>query len=315
LSEAAFPVVPARTRRVRLGYAMAALAAVLWGVNGAVSKVILASGFSSERLAQLRSLGAAAGLLLILAVAAPGRLRLTRRELPYLVVFGVAGLAFVQWFYFLAIHRLAIGVATLLEYLAPLLVALWARLVYHDPVRHRIWAALALALLGLALIVNLFGGGASLSSTGVAFGLAAALAYTLYVLLAEHAVGGRDPVSLLAWGFGFTSVFWAVLVPWWSFPGHVLTRDTSLHGHLHAVHLPVWLLAVWMIVLGTIVPFFLLVSALRHLSATRAGIVAMLEPVVGALVGWIWLAESLNGVQIVGAVVALSAIVLAQTAR
>ncbi len=57
----------------------------------------------------------------ILAVTAPTRLRLTRREVPYLVAFGVAGLAFVQWFYFLAIHRLDIGVALLLihEYLAP----------------------------------------------------------------------------------------------------------------------------------------------------------------------------------------------------
>ena len=116
------------------------------------------------------------------------------------------------------------------------------------------------------------------------------------MLLAEHVVGGRDPVSLLAWGFLFASVFWAVLVPWWTFPPHALTDSTSLHGHLHAVSLPVWVLAAWMIVLGTIVPFFLLVSALRHLSATRVGIVAMLEPVAGALVAWIWLAEGLGGV-------------------
>src|SRR5689334_10242317 len=105
---------------------MAASAGVLWGVNGAVSKTILASGMSSERLAQVRSLGAAAGLLAILALTAPGRLRLTRRELSYLVVFGIGGLALVQFFYFLAIHRLAIGIALLVEYLAPLLVALWA---------------------------------------------------------------------------------------------------------------------------------------------------------------------------------------------
>ena len=223
MSEAPFPVEPAHIRRPRLGYAMAAAAAVLWGINGAVSKTILSTGLSSERLAQVRSLGAAVGLLAILAVLAPGRLRLTRRELPYLVVFGVVGLAFVQWFYFLAIHRLAIGVALLIEYLAPLLVALWARFAYHDPVRWRIWAALALALAGLALIVNVFGGGASLSTAGVLFALAGAFAYALYVLLAEHVVGGRDPVSLLAWGFLFTSVFWAVLVPWWSFPGHALT--------------------------------------------------------------------------------------------
>jgi drug/metabolite transporter (DMT)-like permease len=315
VSEAAFPVEPARRRRPRLGYVMAASAAVLWGVNGAVSKTILASGMSSERLAQVRSLGAAAGLAAILAVAAPGRLRLTRRELPYLLVFGIAGLAFVQWFYFLAIHRLAIGIALLIEYLAPLLVALWARFAYHERVRPRIWVALALALAGLAMIVQVVGGGASISTAGVMFALAGAFAYALYVLLAEHVVGGRDAVSLLAWGFLFASVFWAVVSPWWSFPDGALTKDTSLGGRLASWHMPVWGLASWMIVLGTIVPFFLLVSALRHLSATRVGIVAMLEPVAGALIAWAWLDESLNGVQLAGAAVVLAAILLAQTAR
>src|SRR6185437_4814948 len=164
--------------------------------------------------AQVRSAGAALGLLAIVAVVAPRRLRLTRRELPYVLAFGLVGRAFVQWFYFLAIHRLAIGVALL------------ARFAYHEPVRRRIWYALALALGGLALIVNLFGGGTSLSTAGVAFALAGAFAYALYVLLAEHVVGDRDPVSLLAWGFLFTSVFWAVLEPWWSFPTHALTRST-----------------------------------------------------------------------------------------
>ena len=315
MSEAAFPVSPARTRRPRLGYLMAAVAAVLWGVNGGVSKTILATGLSSERLAQVRSLGAALGLVAILAVTAPGRLRLTRRELPYVVTFGVGGLAFVQFFYFLAIHRLAIGIALLIEYLAPLLVALWARFVQHDHVRRRIWVALALALTGLGLIVNVFGGGAALSSSGIAFALGGAFAYALYVLLAEHVVGDRDPVSLLAWGFLFASVFWAAVSPWWSFPGHTLTASASLGGNLAAHHLPVWLLAAWMIALGTIAPFFLLVSALRHLPATTVGIVAMLEPVVGALVGWAWLSESLDGVQLAGAAVVLAAIGLAQTAR
>jgi drug/metabolite transporter (DMT)-like permease len=315
VSEAGFPVEPARRRHPRLGYVMAATAAVLWGVNGAVSKAILASGLSSERLAQLRSLGAAAGLVAVLAVVAPDRLRLTRRELPYVLAFGVGGLAFVQFFYFLAIHRLAIGIALLVEYLAPLLVALWARFVQHAQVRRRIWVALALALTGLGLIVDLFGGAASLSTAGILFALGGAFAYALYVLLAEHVVGGRDPVSLLAWGFLFASVFWAVVVPWWSFPGRRLTASADLGGHLSGHHLPVWLLAAWMVVLGTIVPFFLLVSALRHVSATTAGIVAMLEPVVGALVGWLWLSETLGGVQLLGAAVVLAAIGLAQTAR
>src|SRR5204863_909221 len=89
VSEAAFPVEPARRRRPRLGYLMAATAAVLWGINGGISKTILSTGLSSERLAQVRSLGAALALVAILAVTAPGRLRLTRRELPYIVTFGI----------------------------------------------------------------------------------------------------------------------------------------------------------------------------------------------------------------------------------
>jgi drug/metabolite transporter (DMT)-like permease len=315
VSEAAFPVEPARRRHARIGYLMAASAAVLWGVNGAVSKTILATGLSSERLAEVRSLGAAAGLLTIVAVVAPRRLRISRRELPYLLAFGVGGLAFVQWFYFLAIHRLAIGVALLIEYLAPLLVALWARFAYHEHVRRRIWLALGLALLGLATIVNVFGGATTLSTPGVAFALAGALAYAVYVLLAEHVVGDRDPVSLLGFGFLFAAVFWAALAPLWSFPRSALTHSTSLLGHLASVHLPVWALVLWMIALGTIVPFFLLVSALRHLSASRVAIVAMLEPVAGAFVAWAWLGESLGGLQLAGAAVVLAAIVPAQTAR
>jgi drug/metabolite transporter (DMT)-like permease len=315
VSEAAFPVEAARPRHARLGYLMAASAAVLWGVNGAVSKTILATGLPSERLAELRSLGAAAGLLTIVAVVAPRRLRIGRRELPYLLAFGVGGLAFVQWFYFLAIHRLAIGVALLIEYLAPLLVALWARFAYHEHVRRRIWLALGLALIGLATIVNVFGGSTTLSTPGVAFALAGALAYAVYVLLAEHVVGDRDPVSLLGFGFLFAAVFWAAFAPLWSFPVATVTHSTSLFGHLERVHLPVWALVLWMVVLGTIVPFFLLVSALRHLSASRVAIVAMLEPVAGAFVAWAWLGESLGGFQLGGAAVVLAAIVLAQTAR
>ena len=159
MSEAPLPVTPARRRRPRVGYAMAAAAATLWAVNGTVSKVVLASGVSSLRLTQVRTTGALVGFVLVLLVTEPGRLRVRRRELPYLAVFGIAGLAFVQWFYFLAIHRLAIGIALLVEYLAPLLVALCARYVFHEPVRRRIWLALGLALAGLALIVDVRHGG------------------------------------------------------------------------------------------------------------------------------------------------------------
>ena len=91
--------------------------------------------------------------------------------------------------------------------------------------------------------------------------------------------------------------------------------DVSLLGRLSDYHLPVWALMAFLIVIGTIVPFFLLVSALRHLPATRVGIIAMLEPVGATIVAWAWLNESLSAVQLIGAAIVLLAIVLAQTAR
>jgi len=293
---------------------MAASAATLWAVNGTVSKVILGSGISSLRLLEVRSLGAAIGFVLVLLVVAPARLRVSRRELPFLAVFGICGLAFVQWFYFLSIHRLAIGIALLIEYLGALLVALWARYVFHEPVRRRIWLALALALAGLAMIVDLLGGG-ELSTTGIGFALVAAIAYTVYILLAERDVGDRDAVSLLAWGFGFAALFLAVVAPWWSFPADRVGDSVSLLGHLGSYELPVWALMAYVIVIGTIVPFFLLVSALRHLPATRVAIISMLEPVVATIVAWAWLSESLSAVQVLGGLIVLAAITLAQTAR
>ena len=185
------------------------------------------------------------------------------------------------------------------QYLAPLLVALWARFVFHEPVRRRIWLALALALGGLALIVDVRHGG-TISTAGLAFAVAAAVTYMLYLLLAEHAVGDRGAVSLLAWGFGFAALFFSIDRALVELPGHRVSADVSLLGHLSSRHLPVWALMTWMVVLGTIVPFFLLVSALRHLPATRVAIIAMLEPVVATIVAWIWLDEALGATQLVG---------------
>jgi drug/metabolite transporter (DMT)-like permease len=202
----------------------------------------------------------------------------------------------------------------LIQYLAPILVALFARFVLNEPVRRRIWLALALSLGGLVLIVELWHGG-RLSGAGVAAAGLAALSYALYVLVAERGVRGRDPISLSCYGFLFAALFWAVLQPWWSFPGDRVGERVSLLGNLSGTHLPAWGLMIWMIVLGTIVPFVLVVGALRHISATRAGIVAMLEPVVAIVVAWAWLGESLHGVQIGGAVLTLGGIVLAQSAR
>jgi drug/metabolite transporter (DMT)-like permease len=307
------PPVP----RPALGYALVWTAVVLWSLNAVIAKIILDSaGLSSMRLAQVRATGAALILVAAVAVWRADTLRASRRELGFLAVFGILGLAFVQLFYFVGIQRLDIGIALVINYLAPVFVALWARFYEHDPVRRRLWLAIALCLLGLSLVVELWSGGSSLDGVGVLACLVTALAYAAYVLMAERSLqGGRDVYSLLAWGFSFAALFWAIVQPWWAFPVEVVDGSASLLGRFEDVELPVWLLLGYVVVLGTVVPFICLVSALHHVPATRVTIVAMLEPVLAAVVAWIWLGEELAAVQILGGLVVLVGVVLAQTAR
>lgn len=303
--------------RPALGYALVWSAVVLWSLNAVVSKVVLDSaGLSSLRLAEVRATGAAVILVAAVALVRPSTLRLAGlRELGFLLVFGIFGLAFVQLFYFVGIRRLDIGIALVIQYLAPVFVALWARFYVHEPVRRRLWVAIALSLLGLSLVVELWGG-SSLDGLGVVACLVTAVAYAAYVLMAERALqGGRDVYSLLAWGFAIAALFWAVFQPWWSFPLELVDGEVSLLGRLDDVSLPVWLLLAYIVVLGTVVPFVLLVSALHHVPATRVTIVAMLEPVLAALVAWLWLEEELAALQVAGGLIVLAGVVLAQTAR
>lgn len=305
-----------RDRRPLLGYTMVWTAATLFAVNGTVSKVALESvELSTVELTQARSTGAFLGFALLLALTRPHTFRVGARELAYLALFGVTGVAFVQWLYFVAIHRLPVGIALLIQYLAPLLVALWARYVFHVAVRRRIWLALVLALAGLSLIVDAWSGGLALDGLGVAAALGAAAAYAVYILMAERAVGRRDPISVACYGFGFAAVFWFVVQPIWDFPLGRLDGSASLLGELEGVSLPAWLLLAFVVVGGTMLSFGLVVSALRHISATRVAIVAMLEPVVASAVAWAWLGEALDAAQLAGGAIVLIAIVAAQTSR
>src|SRR5205823_12983474 len=146
------------------------------------------------------------------------------------------------------------------------------------------------------------------NTAGLAAAALAAVTYAAYILLAERGVRARDAISLSAWGFLFATLFWSALAPWWNFPGTRVDDRVSLLGNLASSHLPVWALLLWVVVLGAVVPFGLIVGALRHISATRAGITAMLEPVVAIVVAWAWLGESLDGAQLSGAVLTLFAI-------
>ena len=312
------PFVPAEAARTddraRLGYAMVAASATLFAVNGSVMKVVLGSGLTSLELAQIRHTCAALLFLGLLGTFAPTRLRVGLRELPLLVALGLVGIALQQWLYLIAIDNVPVGVALLIVFTAPLFVALFARFVYRERIRRRVWAALVLCIAGLALVVEIWVG-VAFSTLGVTTAFGSALVLTAYMLMAERGRGYRDAASLSFYGFLVASLLWAIVRPLWDFPWSVLGNDVSLQGNLSDHSAPVWMLVAFVVVVGTMVPFSLLSGALRHISATRASIVATFEPVVATVIAWAWLGQTFGLSQVAGGLVVIAAILLAQTAR
>jgi drug/metabolite transporter (DMT)-like permease len=267
-----------------------------------MAKLVLRAGVDAPQLATLRATGAALGLFAVGLALRPRAMRMTRRELPVIAVYGMAGFFLVPLLYLVAIRRLEVGLALLLEYMAPLLVALWARFVQRRAVRRRLWVGLALAIAGLACVAEVWGD-RRLDPVGVAAGLAAAVLLAAYFLIGAHGSERRDPLSLTAWAFGVAALAGAVVRPWWSFPvGQLAEPRTAL-------------LAGYVVVLGTTVPYLLLAAAMRHLPPTSVSIVSMLEVLLAAAVAWVVLGEALPAVQLAGGALILVGVVLAETAR
>jgi len=306
---------PVPTRNPAFGLALVVLGALLFIQNAGASRVALRAGVDPLTLTTARVTGTLAVLLVAAALFGRSALRPPRGRLgALLVVHGLIGVAALQWTYFVAIDRLPVGMALLLEYQAPILVALWARFAQRERVRPRLWWGLALAWGGLAAATGIWRG-LALDLVGVAGGVGAAVSFAVYFLVGEHGVGRLDPMRVIVWSFLWATLGLNLVHPVTALPVRLLDERVSLLGRLDGHTAPVWAVLAWVVVVGTVVPFGLELLALRHLAATSVTMVAMLEPIGVSALGWVWFSESLDAVAITGAVAVVAGIVLAQSAR
>ncbi|MEZ5115853.1 MAG: EamA family transporter [Candidatus Nanopelagicales bacterium] len=296
-----------------VGVGMYLLAALLFAFNGSLAKLAMGAGLDPMHLTQLRNAGAALVLVGYVAVTNRGAFRIRRGELPFLLAYGVIAFVLVQFLYFFTISRLPLGIGTLLAFLAPVVVALWVRFGRGQEVSGRLWGGIGLTLAGLALVAQVWQG-LRLDLVGVLAGLLLAVALALYWVLGEAGQVHRDGVSLTMWGFVFASAAWAVIAPWWGFPYDVLGAATDpVAGGFP--ELPVWAVMVWSVLLGTVIPFLLVIGSLRRIGAQRAGVVATTEPLWAGLIALVLLGETLTWVQALGGCIVIAGVVLAETSR
>jgi drug/metabolite transporter (DMT)-like permease len=302
-------------RRPALGVALVLLGASLFIVNAGVSRVTMRSGVDPLTLTSIRVTGTVLVLLAFALLLRRGALRPPSGRLAWLLVaHGLVGVAALQWTYFVAIDRLPVGMALLLEYQAPILVALWARFVQKEAVRSRMWLGLGLAMAGLAAATGV-GGDVRFDTLGIIAGFGAAVSFATYFLIGEHGVGLIDPLRVILWSFLVATVALNLVSPVTAFDTSLLDVQASLLGRLSEYDVPVWTLLAWVVVLGTLVPFGVELVALGHLRATTVTMIAMVEPVGVVALGWAWFDESLTTVALLGCIAVVTGIVLAQSAR
>lgn len=293
------------------GYLFIASAALCWGISATLGRAaftgrIFASGgvlppidplilAQSRVTISLLVLGPA-----LLAIRGRRGMRMPQRDFWWAMLLGVVGIAASNYFYYLAILKTNVATAIILQYTAPVWVLLYmvARRLQRPTLQRVI--SVGLALVGIALVIDLFnGGGLRLNRTGVMAAMLASLSFACYNIFGGALVQKYDRWKALAYVLMGTVTFWLVVNPPWKVvAAHYSGRQWEFLG-IFAVT-------------SVLLPFSLYFSGLHHLDPTRAIVTSCLEPVFSIAITAIALGELVGKTQVVGMVLVLAATLMAQ---
>jgi drug/metabolite transporter (DMT)-like permease len=285
-----------------------------FALGGVAAKVLREADMDAFRLTQIRSTGAGLILLAFAIIKGKDQLRARKEEIKDLILFGIIGVAAVTSFYFFAIKYLFVSVALIIEFTASIWIALYLKFVKKKHISPIMWLGIACAFFGLLLVSQIWSG-TSLHPLGVAVAFADAFALAYYFITAERLTQTRTSLSLMTWGIGVAAIFWAIILPWWNFPFEYLTQSFSLAGNLSDYSAPGWALILWIVIIGTVIPYLLTVTGIRELSAGTSSVIGMIEPIFAGAIAWWLLNEAFNTVQLIGCCVVLIGIYFADKAR
>ena len=285
------------------GYILVIAAALLWASSGTAGKYLFHTGLPPFALIYSRVILSSLILLVTFVLFNRRLLKIRIGDLPYFIILGSVVTALVQSSYFFAISKIQVAAAILLQYLAPILVALFSMLFWKERPSAVKFLALFLALAGCYLVV----GGYNIellkmNRAGIAWGMTSAVAFASYTLMSERGMHRYSP-----WTVIFYAVFFATVSL--SFFGSPLRYLTASYDTLQIT------CVLYVAVMGTILPFGLYLAGINHIRSTRAIITATLEPISAALIAFLVLGETFEPLQILGGLLVIAAITSLQVQR
>ena len=292
------------------GIFVALASSAVFGLSGSFAKSLLETGWSPTGAVAARMLGAALVLAVPTALVLRGRWGQVRSNWRTIVLFGFIGVAGCQFFYFNAVERLSVGVALLLEFLAPVLMVLWIWVVTRRRPGTRTVLGTLAAVAGLVLVLDL-GGSTRIDPVGVLWGLAAAVCLASYFFITAKQSDSLPPLVLATGGMFVGGATMAVL----GFTG-ILSLDFSTTE----VDLAGWQTAWWvplagLVLFSTVLAYVTGIIAARSLGSRVASFVSLTEVLFAVLWAWLLLSGLPRPVQLAGGCLIVASAVLARSAE
>jgi len=278
-----------------VGLAAMVLSAVSFGTSGAFIKPLLEAGWSPAAAVTVRALIGGVVLLPFVLVALRGRWPALWRARWRVLGMGLVAVAFTQFAYFAAIARIPVSTALLIEYLAPLLLVLWAWATTRRMPRPTVLLGSALAVAGLVLVI---GPGAlqAVDPLGLALAFAAAIGCAVYFVVAARPADGLPPVALAGSGLLLGGLALAAVGLTGVLPFETVGRSVPMLGGTAPWWIPLGVVAV----AGTAVAYATGIAGSARLGSRLASFLGLLEVVFASIFAWLVLGESLTLPQLFG---------------
>ncbi len=222
-------------------------------------------------------------------------------DLKDFFLLGVIGIAGTNFSYYFTVRESTIATAIVVQYTAPALVMIYTVAISKEETLNGIkLLSLLVAMVGCFLTVS--GGDVlaiQLKDWSIVSGIGSALGFAYLLVGSKHALKKYSVWTMLTYVFGFATLFWLVINPPWQ----IATQGYSWGD---------WGIFSMFAVVSILIPHTMFTASLKMLEASRVGIASTLEPVVAIVVAYLALGEALNGVQVLGAIAVVAAVVLLQ---
>jgi drug/metabolite transporter (DMT)-like permease len=278
-----------------LGLIEVILAGVGFGFLGIFGRLAFQAGMTVGELLVFRFTLAAILLWIGLLVLKPQQLRLAPKQKGISFLLGIGGYAVFSTMYFNAIQGVSVAIAAMLLFTFPIFVNVGAHFFLKQRLGSKQWLSLAMAILGLALL--LWGDWRIERASAIFWGLGAAITYAVYVLVSGELQRNVSPLSSSVY------VITAAALALWLFHRPDWHRVVEFGWNE-------WTCVFGIAIVCTILPLTLFLSGLQKLSSSKAAIVVMIEPVTAAVAGWLILGERLALHQMIGAGVVIGALLI-----